>query len=60
MPEPRELMIIFAAESIAAEAAGAYRVQQAISPRVLIVEPSSNSTRETLRSERRGHHSLSM
>src|ERR1700755_3584016 len=49
MPERRELMLILSAELSAGDLLGRYRVTQKVSPRVLIVEPTGDVTKEELR-----------
>jgi hypothetical protein len=48
MPELRELMLILGADRSADDSPERYRVTQTVSPRVVIVEPAADATKEEL------------
>jgi hypothetical protein len=50
MLERRELMLILSADHSAANPCGRYRVTQKVSPRVMIIEPASDATKEEIAS----------
>jgi hypothetical protein len=48
MPERRDLILILGADHSAGDSGAGYRVAQRLSPRIMIVEPSGDTTKEKL------------
>ena len=48
MPEPSDLLLILKAGHHAANQPGSYRVTQQVSPRVVIVEPLGDTTKQSI------------
>src|SRR4051794_11103092 len=50
MLKRRELLLILAADHFADDSSGRYRVTQKVSPRVVIVEPAGDATKQEIQS----------